>query len=127
LNKAVPNVILPPPLNLLDDKAESDTRLKPKRKQEVRKRGPIKAVVPVDNMTRASGLGKKGEEFLLRMFFSSTLMDKQWMIPSQCYRYCSYQISSYGRDCEERSGGCQDAVHMHSSFLWLKKDTQYLQ
>jgi hypothetical protein len=62
LNRAVPNVILPPPINLTDDKAERDTRLKPKRKQEVRKQGPMKAVVPVDNMTRASGLEKKGEE-----------------------------------------------------------------
>lgn len=63
LNRDVPNVILPPPLSRMD-KAEKDIRLKPKRKQEVGKRGPMKAVVPVDSMTRASGIQKKGEEFL---------------------------------------------------------------
>jgi hypothetical protein len=46
------------------DKAEKDVRFKPKRKQEVGKRGPMKAVAPVDSMTRASGIQKKGEEFL---------------------------------------------------------------
>lgn len=46
------------------NKAEKDIRLKPKRKQEVGKRGPMKAVVPVDSMMRASGFQKEGEEFL---------------------------------------------------------------
>ncbi|PNF32716.1 hypothetical protein B7P43_G11592 [Cryptotermes secundus] len=69
LNRAVPNVVLPPPMSLTDDKAGRDTRLKPKRKQEVGKRGPVKAVVPVSNMTRASGLEKKGvqgEDYVLK-------------------------------------------------------------
>lgn len=48
----------------MDDKAEKDMRLKPKRKQEVGKRGPMKAIVPVDSMTRASEIQKKGEKFL---------------------------------------------------------------
>jgi hypothetical protein len=63
LSKVVPH-ILPPPLKVMVDEAGKNTRLKPKRKQEVGKRGPMKAVVPVDNMTRASGLEKKGENFL---------------------------------------------------------------
>ncbi|KDR16303.1 hypothetical protein L798_10118 [Zootermopsis nevadensis] len=37
-------------------------RLKAKRKQETGKRGPMKAVVPVDSMTRAGGPEKKGEQ-----------------------------------------------------------------
>jgi hypothetical protein len=61
LNRAVPNVILLPQINATNDKAERDTRMKPKRKQEVRKPGPMKAVVPVNNMTRVSGVEKKGE------------------------------------------------------------------
>lgn len=63
MNRDVPNVILPPPLRCMV-KAEKDIRLKPKRKQEAGKRGPMKAVTPVDSMTRASGIQKKGEEFL---------------------------------------------------------------
>jgi len=59
------------------DKAEKDVRLKPKRKQEVGKRGPMKAVVPVDSMTRASGIQKKGEEFLYWfLILSSVLVNK---------------------------------------------------
>jgi len=76
LNRDVPNVILPPPLSRMD-KAEKDVRLKPKRKQEVGKRGPMKAVVPVDSMTRASGIQKKGEEFLYWfLILSSVLVNK---------------------------------------------------
>jgi hypothetical protein len=57
----------------MDDKAEKDVRLKPKRKQEVGKRGPMKAVVPVDNMTRASGIQKEGEKFLQRFIILSSI------------------------------------------------------
>lgn len=81
-------------MSLTDDKAGRDTRLKPKRKQEVGKRGPMKAVVPVNNMTRASGLEKKGEEFWGCSFHQH--INKQWIkcyiLPPQCYRYCSYHI-----------------------------------
>jgi len=76
LNRDVPNVVLPPPLSRMD-KAEKDIRLKPKRKQEVGKRGPMKAVVPVDSMTRASGIQKEGEEFLYWfLILSSVLVNK---------------------------------------------------
>jgi hypothetical protein len=61
-SKAVPN-ILPPPLKIMVDETEKHMRFKPKQKQEVGKRGPMKAVVPVDSMTRSRGLEKKGEEF----------------------------------------------------------------
>jgi hypothetical protein len=109
-------------MNLTDDKAERDTRLKPKRKQEVGKRGPMKAVVPVDNMTRASGLQKKGEEFSGCSFHQH--MNKHWvncfMLPPQCYRYYSYQISE-PLTYDESSGGCQDALRVHSSFLCFQK------
>jgi hypothetical protein len=55
------------------DKAEKDVRFKPKRKQEVAKRGPMKAVAPVNSMTRASGIQKKGEEFLHWLIILSSL------------------------------------------------------
>jgi hypothetical protein len=131
LIRAVPNVILPPPINLKDDKAERDARLKPKRKQEVRKQGPMKAIVPVHNMTRASGLQKKGEEFSGCSFLQH--MNKQWTkcytLPSQCYRYCSHQVNEVltEKDCGQRSGGCQDSMQVHSCFLWLSKSTWYIQ
>jgi len=70
LSRAVPNAVILPSLNLMDDSAEKGARLKPKRKQEVGKRGPMKAVVPVDNMTRTNGAEKKGSEFLHWVLFS---------------------------------------------------------
>jgi hypothetical protein len=62
LSKVVPN-ILPLPLKVTVDEVEKNTRLKLKRKQEVGKQGPLKAVVPVANMTRGSGREKKGKDF----------------------------------------------------------------
>lgn len=63
MSKVLPN-ILPPPLKGLVNETERNMRLKAKRKQETGKRGPMKAVVPVDSMTRAGGPEKKGEDFL---------------------------------------------------------------
>ncbi|XP_069703226.1 uncharacterized protein [Periplaneta americana] len=59
IGNVVPNV-LPTPLALMDENIGKDVRMKVKKNQQIEKRGPLKAVVPLYNMTRSYESDKKG-------------------------------------------------------------------
>ncbi|KAJ9600392.1 hypothetical protein L9F63_009320, partial [Diploptera punctata] len=53
-----PDLVLPIVLPVVE-KTDGNIRIKPKQPQQTGKRGPIKAMVPVGNMVRSTGIDSK--------------------------------------------------------------------